>query len=224
MEKKLYDVALSFEEMKVLDGNVNEKAQKTIDAAKKENSFGFDMPIMNEILREAEQNGKLTWRFKQISNCKHCGKKRDYYTYTRNSRYHSRGDKNYDRPKYYSGIKFNEGCVTMQGYGDMCCDCEKEHKVIEKLIDYILDNDLKIEIQKNDHRETKYIKDPIKICFECGKEMRESKMGLLPAVMSGHYRGTCPHCGAEYKPFGKSHKSTNRFDFIEKNRGESDEI
>jgi predicted nucleic-acid-binding Zn-ribbon protein len=28
---------------------------------------------LNEILRASEQSGKLTWRYKQIRSCPHCG-------------------------------------------------------------------------------------------------------------------------------------------------------
>jgi hypothetical protein len=146
--EKYYDIDLAYNEIILLDGKVNEKAQKVIDTAKLEQGFGFDNPAINKALAESINSGKLTWRYKQISNCEYCVKKRDYYTYTRSSRNHYKGDKNYDSPKYYSGMKFNEGFVTMQGYGDMCTECFDKYK--KEMIDYIIENDLPIEIQKND--------------------------------------------------------------------------
>lgn len=156
---KIYPIELTLEELLLIDGKVSEKAQEVINKAKQESTYGFDLPIMNEILRNSEKLGSLTWRYKQIRSCSYCDKKYDYHEYPRNGRYHNKGDKNYNKPKYYSGIAFNEGFVTIQGYGDMCSECASKHNVIHRLIDYIIDNDLKVQIQKNDYRFTKYIKD-----------------------------------------------------------------
>ena len=215
MQDKLYQIELTLKELSLLDNNVGEKAQSIIDTAKRECQYGFELDVMNEVLRKSEELGTFSWSYKEIKSCKYCDKKYDYYTYDRNSRYHCKGEKNYDKPKYYSGIKFNEGFVSISGLGDMCLGCEKEHDVIHRLIDYIIDNDLKIEIKKNDYRKTKYLKDKIEICYECGSEMRQSEMGSLRTLMgNGFYKGKCPYCGAESIPFGKNHKPTNKFNFI----------
>lgn len=211
--EKAYELKLTFEEMKMLDGKVSEKAQEIIDRVKKENSFGFTLSIMNEIIRRSEEQGKLTWTFKQVRTCSYCeDKPYDYYRYPRSGRYHNKDDKNFDKPKYYSGIKFNEGFVTIQGSGDMCSECCEKHNVLHQLIDYILDNDLKVEIQKNEYRDSKYLKDDIKICYNCEHEMVESEMGKETTVMGdGYYPCYCPECGSGSKLFGKNHKSTNKF-------------
>jgi hypothetical protein len=210
---KAYDLKLTFEELKMLDGKVSEDAQKVIDKVKKENSFGFSLPIINEIISKAEERGKLTWTYKQIRSCSYCDdKSHGYYRYPRSGRYHRKGDKNFDNPIYYSGIKFHEGFVTIKGDGDMCTDCCEKFNVLHQLIDYILDNDLKIEIQKNDYRDSKYIKDEIRICYNCGYEMTESEMGKEPTVMGdGYYPCYCPKCGSGSKLFGKNHKTADKF-------------
>lgn len=213
---KTYSIDLTLEELLPLDGKVSDKAQEIINKAKQESSYGFDLPVMNEILRNSEKSGMLTWRYKQVRSCSYCDKTYDYYTYPRSGRYHNKGDKNYDKPKYYSGIAFNEGFVTIQGYGDMCSECASKHDVIHRLIDYIIDNDLKIQIQKNDYRITKYLKDDIRICYQCGNEMQESKMGRKSTLMGdGTFPSKCPGCGAESSVFGKSHKTTNKYVMIE---------
>jgi hypothetical protein len=212
--EKLYQVKLSLEELKLIDGKTSEDTQKIIDRAKQEDSFGFELPVMNEILRKSLETGKLTWRYKDIRSCSYCDKGYEYYKYTRSSRHHCKGDNNYDRPMYHRGIAFNEGFVTISGVGDMCRDCADKHNVIHRLIDYIIDNNLKIEIQKNDYKSTVYRKDEIRVCYECGKEMQESKMGRLPCLMSGTYAGECPHCGAKSTLFGRSHKTTDKFVMI----------
>lgn len=134
-QAKTYSIDLVLNELILLDGKVSDKAQIIIDKAKQESSYGLELPIMNEILRKAEENGKLTWRYKSIRSCNYCDKPRTYHTYPRNTKYHSKGDNNYDKPIYYKGIVFNEGFVTIQGKGDMCVDCEKKYNVIHRLID-----------------------------------------------------------------------------------------
>jgi DNA-directed RNA polymerase subunit RPC12/RpoP len=195
--EKTYTIELTFEELKLLDGKVGEKAQKVIERAKIEAGFGFELPVMNEILAKSMETGKLTWRLKKIRSCPYCDKKRTYHTYTRNTRYHSKGELNYDKPYYYGGIAFNEGHITIAGVGDMCMECCKKHQVIERLVDYIWDHDLKIEIQENDHRPTKYMKEPVYTCHECGRKTTESKMVWKPAAIEGWYPAACPHCGSK---------------------------
>lgn len=212
---KLFKIELSIDELELLNGKVSEEAQKTIDEAIKESSYGLDLPLMNEILKRSEKIGTLKWTRKSIRSCDYCDKKYDYYTYPRSGRYHNKGDKNHNKPIYYSGIKFNEGLVTIAGVGDMCSDCCTKHKVIEKLIDYILDKDLKIEIMRNDYKVSRYLKDDIKVCYSCNSEMQESKMTRESTVMGdGTYPSGCPNCGAKSLPFGKSHRITNKFDFV----------
>ena len=101
----------------------------------------------------------------------------------------------------------------MKGYGDMCT--ENKHNVKRRLIDYIIKHDLKVEIMKNDYKPGKYLKDDIRICFDCGEEMFESKMSKERTMMGdGYYPSGCPKCGAKSLPFGKSHETTNNFGFI----------
>jgi len=213
--EKRFAINLSLDDLLKLDGNVEEAAQKVIDEAKKESSYGFDLPVMNEILKQAEKQGKLTWSHKQINSCDYCDKKRDYYVYPRSSRNHRKGDKNYDKPIYYRGIKFNEGFIVFKGMGDMCWDCCTKHKVKERLIDYIINNDLKVQVMKNDYKPGKYLKDDIRICFDCGEEILESQMSKERTLMGdGYYPSGCPKCGAKSIPFGPSHKTSNKFGFI----------
>jgi hypothetical protein len=211
--EKEYEIKLKIDELMILDGKVSEKAQCVINVAKKESSYGFNMPVMNEVIKKAEEIGKLTWTYKQIKSCNYCSdKKYDYHRYPRSGKYHNKGDKNYNKPKYYSGIKFNEGFVTIQGSGDMCRECCESNKVIQQLIDYVLDNDLKVEIQKNDYKDGKYLKDPIQICYSCEYEMTESEMGRNSTMIGdGTYPSTCPKCDAKASAFGNSHKTTNKF-------------
>lgn len=207
--EKTYRVDLTIKELLLLDGNVNEEAQKVIEQAKIESEFGFDLPIMNEILRKSIELGTITWTRKSVRSCSYCDKKHTYQTYARSSRYHNKGDYNYDKPLYYGGIEFNQGFVTIDGVGDMCADCCSKYQVIEKLIDYIHEKDLKVQIQKNNYRPGKFLKEDIYVCNECKEEFPESKMGRERAMFGGTYPCYCPHCNSN-----KTSQLRDKFDFI----------
>lgn len=208
-----YDVKLTYSELLLLDGKTSEKAQAIIDVAKKENSIGFELPIMNEVITEAEKLGKLTWRHDSGRSCRYCDKSYDYARYKRSSRFHNKGDQNYEKPLYYRGIQFNTGFVVTTGTFDMCLDCLGEQNVLERIIHYIVDNDLKIEIQKNKYVETKYLKDDKRVCYSCKEGMYESEMGRQRAMMGGTYPCNCPKCGAG-SDGRESHKITDDFRHI----------
>lgn len=213
MEAK-YTVTLSYDELILLNGKVDEKVQKTIDNAINENSMGFEIPVMGEIITKSLEKGTFSFRYKQINRCGFCDKKATYYRRTRNSKWHNKGDFDYSKPMKYNGVKFNEGFVTIEGNGDMCTDCCKKYDVINTIQKYIIDNDLKIEIVSRDFT-SKYLKDDVRTCFECGEEMFESEMGTSPVMMGGgSYPSTCPKCKAHSQAFGKSHGMTNKFGFI----------
>ena len=212
---KTYDVSLTTDELLLIDGKVSKKAQEVIEKAKQEKSVGFDIDLLNEVIVASTKRGRLTWTFKQIRHCDFCDKKRKYAGYTRTTRWHTKGDPNYDRPIYYGGVAFNQGFITIKGRGDMCQSCFSKMEVLKKLIDYILDNDLKIEIQKNDYKDTRYKVDDLRICYQCKKEMYESEMGRRHALMGqGTYPSECPHCGAKSIPFGRSHEVTTKHRMI----------
>jgi len=212
---KLYKIELTYNELILVDGKVNADAQVVIDKSKEENKIGFDLPIMNEIIVKSIESGILKWRFKRIDHCSYCDKDYGYYTYNRNSRNHRKGENNYDKPKTHFGIAFNEDFITIKDHGDMCSGCAANFKIVDKLCDYIIKNELPIEI-KTKPEISLYLKDEIKICYECGEEMQESKMGKLPAALGGSYPGKCPYCFAESTFFGKSHKHTDKFVMIRK--------
>jgi len=210
LEKK-YQVNLAYDELLKLDGLVNEIAQAVIDVAKKEAGYGFSIPVMNEILRKSEETGKLTWMFKNIRSCDYCDKKRAYAKHSRSSRYHRKGDDNTKYPLNYPGVKFNEGCVVFEGYGDMCQSCMKSNRVMEVMIDYVLDHDLKIQIQKNDYKATRYTLDKIRTCYNCKLEMQESQLGREATLFGdGSFPSSCPHCKAKSGFFGPNHGFTNK--------------
>lgn len=217
MEEKLYKVKLTYNEICALDGSTNPKnrskeLQDTIDNAKKEHSLGFSPAIINEVILKSEQIGTFSYSRVQMRYCEYCKKAGDYLRYTRSTRYHRKGEKNFDKPTYINGIKFNPGFIRVQGLGDICSECEKNNHVIQTIENYLLSHDSKVELAGNPL--TVYKKDPIQICHTCGKEMQESKMGREPAMISGTYPAYCPHCHAKGNVWNKPHQSTDKFVMI----------
>lgn len=211
---KTYSVSLTYDELLLIDGKCGEKAQEIVEKAKLEFGFGLD-PVCNEILAKSIKIGKLTWRYKEISSCETCkDKPRDYYKYARSSRYHRKGDNNYDAPLKYSGIEPNGGFISIAGIPGICKDCWF-NVYLPKLTDYIISHDLPIEIQKNDIVATKYKKDSVYICHKCGEKIYESEMGKARTLVGdGYYPSKCPKCGAESLLFGNSHKLTDEFRMV----------
>lgn len=212
---KTYEIKLTLKELRLIKGEVSKEAQTIIDYAEEEALSGLVSEMMNEILMRAKKEGKLVWQRASIRSCDLCDKSYDYVRYKRNTQYHNKGDRKFDKPIYYRGIKFNAGAVTYRGQGDMCMDCCENHNVIEQLINHIIEEDLHVQLMRNDYTLSKYLIDDKRICFECEESMFESEMGTKPTFMGdGTFPAVCPHCQAEAVPFGASHKTTQEYQHI----------
>ena len=213
---KLYEIKLNIDELKLLNNQVNDKAQKIIDNALKEVSFGFDLPLINEILLASTKLGKLTWSHQSIKYCDYCDKNYAYYKYPRHSIHHRKGENNYNKPFLYPGWIFNKGFISIANHGDICRDCAESHGIFNKLINYIVDNNLKIEIQQNDIHKTIYLKDEKEICYNCKKGIFKSEM--IPKSTWGNnnmYPAKCPYCSHESNAWAsKMNKITSDFRMI----------
>lgn len=212
---KMFKVELTSDELMLLDGKVREEIQKIIEQSKLEKSFGLD-DYSNEILRKGVENGKIEWSYCKISSCIFCDKKAGYHTFRRTTRYHRKGEEDIKKPFTYSGVKPFCGFFLVNGVSGICRDCWNG-KFIPKIYQYILDNDLKIELTKCGNFETKYFKDCSKICYNCKQLMYESEMGKERTFFNdGWYSSICPHCGASAKFFGQSHSSSKKFRMLTK--------
>lgn len=211
---KLYEVKLDYNELMFLDGKINEDAAKIIERAKAEKSIGFEFNLINEIICDSLKSGEINWKSKSICSCKYCDKSYSYKKHRAKGKFHKKGDTNYNKPLYYSGIAFNEGFVTFQGMGDCCSECQKKYDVINNIVNYIIEHDLQIELPKYSSQPTRYKKDKAQICFNCGKLIYESEMLKLPAMMGGYYKGECNLCHAKSLPFGQTHKYSPEFRMI----------
>ena len=213
---KTYSVDLTYNELLLLDGKVSDEVQEVIKTAKAEQEFGLD-DTSNEILRKALKDGELRWGYISISRCTCCkDKPSGYAKYPRSGRYHRKGDTNYDKPYRYSGVLINPGFVVMTGLPGICSECwSKTYQ--PKIINYIIENNLPIQICDNDIAKTRWKKDVVRECAKCGKKALTSKWGKSRTLFGdGFYPSNCPHCDAY-----NSSIITNEFVMVEVN---SDEI
>lgn len=200
--------SLSEDEVLLLDGKVNEDVQKSIDKIKSRRSIEntLDIPekykkFVAEKIRVATDTQEL--RFTQgckLSSCNICGKKKTYRTYTRNTKYHRKGEPNYDRPIDVYGV--NLGC---------CSSCWKE---VRPYLGKALEG-VEAEISKTiTGKDPEYKKYANIECSVCGWEGHEGEMGMLPALMGGSYRGKCPKCGAKNIVFVTKIKRTKGYTLV----------
>ena len=192
---KTYTAYLTYDELMLLDGKVRDDVQKVVDTAKSEHSFGLD-DVANEILENALKAGELRWGSINISSCKCCDKKSGYTRYSRSSRWHRKGDINYDKPIRYSGVLINPGVIVVEGLPGICWDCWKK-TYLPKIVNYIHDNNLPIQTNDNDIAPTRWKKDVVRECANCGTKSLTSTWGRSHTIFgNGTYPSTCPHCDA----------------------------
>ena len=72
-KQKTYNFDLTYDEVLLLDKQevLTEENQDKVNRVKEENAIGFPLDIMNEIIMASKKSGELTWRIKQIGNCKY---------------------------------------------------------------------------------------------------------------------------------------------------------
>lgn len=200
---------LTDDELLLLDGKCSATIQDEIEKVKQKKTL-HDDPIIGAAILESLKSGTFEYRvIHDMRYCSLCKKSGGYATYTRNSRHHRKGDKNYDKPLGFTGIRLNPGFVTVQGHGSFCQVCDRDNNYTGRILKHILDNNLPIELIGN--TQTKFKKDKMRICYECKAEIFESEMAPGHALMGGYYPCGCSKCGAKQLLFGHSHTCTDKF-------------
>lgn len=193
---KTYSCQLEYSTLLKLDGNCDEETQKIIDKAKEEHEIGLD-DISNEIINQSLKLGTFRWTNIRIRECKACNNKPwGYHEYVRNSRGHYKGEKNYNNPIYYYGVQPNPGMVIVEGGTGICYDCWK-NIYLPKILNCIIDRDLPVEIQPNDIFSTRYVKDEIRFCPKCSRDVFKSELKLEYGLF-GTFPSLCPGCGSRW--------------------------
>lgn len=200
-----YKYTLSDNELLLLDGKCSEALQKDVDRAKSRSEViglidgDSDDPhsqLVAQVVLEAKEKGRIIFQHKQISHCSLCKTFAGYYAYPRRSRYHSKGDLNYDRPRYMSGYEFADRFVTMKGHATLGCCSDCFAKIKDTLL--VALKDIKAQVPE---RLTGYPAQWERVakrrCLKCGWEGPESQMGRKRTLMGdGTYPATCPKCPA----------------------------
>ncbi len=193
----------------LLDGHVDEKGQLRVDEAKRRladiQAFAHLDPAVAELISDlrikAEQKGKLAFRRRQARKCRVCGKQADYAKYTRNTKYHSKGEVRFDKPLYMSAIDLDPSGVHVIGHVNLgCCKvCWEKHK--DTIAEAFTEVRAELPAQFTGH--------PLRwkcwtrvTCKKCGWKGNEGQLGLMRAMMGGTYRGQCPACDAKTLPLG----------------------
>ncbi len=205
------EVKLTNKELLLLDGKVNEPAQKVVNEVKEILKYAdIGNEILAEIISLALKKGELTRNHREISECKKCGKHKTYRIITRGRR---KGKPDYDNPIYIYGTSYLDGFITIKGYSPFayCSDCAQE--VEHTLISYIKTNDLPIQLSDTEG----WQKENAKICMNCEEKIWEFDMGLEYTLMEdGRYYSECPICKAKASLF-QSHQSTKEFRMVKAN-------
>lgn len=188
-------IDLNDDELIILDGKCTPATQVYVDAAKErlELSRNKDNPelwrFIADVKIKAREEGRLEFRYTRSRwTCPVCGNGGGYHTYPRNSRWHRKGEKNFDNPISKAFVSL--GCCRL---------CWEEYSTI---IGAELD-DIEAEIPELITGHSPRFKSYEKYkCTQCGWRGHEGEMRKLPALMGGYYAGGCPDCQAENLPFG----------------------
>jgi hypothetical protein len=204
-------VVLIDEELALLNGKCRPEIQVKVNAALERLSYDSHIEhipekykdITRSIIQEAKTQGKLIYRNRRLRHCPVCDKRAGYATYTRNSRYHRKGEKNLNRPLTMLGIELASRVIRMEYHADvgMCETCWEELKPY--LVSILTPIKAAIPEQITGVKPV-WEWYPNRHCLECDWNGHEGELGKLPAIMGGHYPGQCPNCGARNNPLGKT--------------------
>lgn len=205
------EIELEDDEILLLDGKVNEKAQELINEVKQFRKYINSGHILYaEIIAAAEKQAELRYTHRTILHCEMCNKSAKYPIY-KSGRNKGKENRNKNRIRMF-GTTFMDGFVTIDGYSKwgFCKECGE--KAIKAITDYIKTNDLHIQLP----RESKWIKEEKRECFNCKEKIWEFDMGLNRTLIGdGNYYAICNKCGAESNVFGGTHHSTRKVRAVE---------
>lgn len=148
-------------------------------------------PVVSRILQVALENSAVDYGTTDVRYCSFCKTSAGYHTYTRNSRYHRKGEPNYKRPKRLWGARVNGET--------MCMDCWR--KIQPTIVSALRDRPVYMPPSWDEDRPL-YAQFNNMECTKCGWTGHEGEMGRDPTMMGdGYYPAKCPECGAENKLF-----------------------
>lgn len=155
-----------------------------------------------EAVRVAKENGKLTYRYTKLSKCPCCNTAMSYAKYKRNGKYHRKGQTDYSKPWYLSGIELAGKFISIVGSPTLgaCNTCISE---VKPYLAKALEN-IEAEIpQAITGKLPDYQYFDLRKCKKCGWIGGEHLMSYSRTLMGdGYFPCGCPNCGAENIIFG----------------------
>lgn len=93
--------------------------------------------FLSQIDEVAREDNRVVYYSRQIRVCRVCDKEAGYAKYTKNTRYHRKGDLNYDNPLYLRGYEFKKTSISFHGdvFVGCCSEClmELEEHIVHLL-------------------------------------------------------------------------------------------
>lgn len=216
-------VTLEDSELLLLDGHCSPSVQQTVNSAKQRLSMAQALPNVDpklagfiaDVVSEAWNNNALVHQHTRLRSCPICGQKAGYYVYDRWSRNHRKGEPNYDKPKYLSGVELADRFIRMTGYASLgCCN-----SCFEKAIPFLKEKlkGVPAEIPEAlTGEKPKFKRYKRSKCKKCGWTGHEGEMRKLRTIMGdGYYPGGCPKCDNESSLFNQSFESLDGYEIVE---------
>jgi hypothetical protein len=202
-------VALTDEELAVLDGRASDEVQVQVDAAKARLAARDEHPdlpphlagLVADVVTEATSNGELRFRTERLRYCPLCETHAGYVEFKSGPR---KGQNNWNRPRTIPGIEFAYRFVSVQGHVTVggCRECVDEAMpVIREAL-----RGVRAQVPKALRTEggPRYVKHDNRRCTKCGWTGHEGQMTRQRTLMGdGTYPAGCPDCGAENLPLGR---------------------
>lgn len=203
-------LALTDDELLILDGRCTTATQAEVDAAKTRRAAAAAYPdlsalasaIVGDVLTEAKREGRLVWRPTRISRCALCGRDDGWVLYKSGP---NRGRPNYKKRRTFPGIDLayrfvrTEHRVTLGG----CAECITA--ALPSLRDALLGVRVALPPQLRTDGQPVWTWYQCRRCTKCGWEGHEGEMRRRPTLMGdGTYPAGCPSCDAENLVFGES--------------------
>lgn len=226
MTPYLTTLKLTDAELDRLDGHCESATQAAVDSMRARLALADDLSasgltdgqvrLVHAAVERAQVNGALTYSSTGINRCGYCGAEGGYAKHKRSGRYHRKGDPDYKRPTYVSGIDYAQGVVTMRGYATVgACRpcCEAANPVILSRLATLPTAlpahfpgaaTMQVPAYGGPRTVPRVVKHGLCRCSTCQLVQHEGEMGLLPAIMDGYYPGQCKRCGTKRMPLAPS--------------------